>query len=442
MAYPRYWINDGELPLADWTLGFRNISHSTNDRSFIAHIIPRAAVAHSISCLLSNLKSEQLWLLSNLCAFTFDFVVRQKMGGLNMSYFIVKQLPVLPPNQYSTRLANAQLGPFVATRALELTYTAWDLKAFALDCSYDGPPFRWDEERRFQIRCELDAAYFHLYLGGNNEWGMANGKDESEGVNETLLEMFPTPRDAVSHIMDTFPIVRRKDEAKYGEYRTKRVILEIYDAMAEVIKANSEWRIANSGKSEEEIRKHLRSYQSPLDPSPGPPTDADGNFIPYAEWTEEIHRQCAGVIHPPKRTVVDWPRVELVRDILLVLEAWQSPASISAIEPALLLMRDDRSRAIFSNRNADPKQLPSEREPTKLEGISAIYQILVANGTLEQVGESGYRLAKSELTSDFPDSIKAKARDSVAIVRSFNQPEEAHRAVFAQRSYDFQISAT
>lgn len=31
--------------------------------------------------------------------------------------------------------------------------------------------------------------------------------------------------------METFPIVKRKDEAKYGEYRTKRVILKIYDAM-------------------------------------------------------------------------------------------------------------------------------------------------------------------------------------------------------------------
>jgi hypothetical protein len=36
--------------------------------------------------------------------------------------------------------------------------------------------------------------------------------------------------------MDTFPIVRRKDEEKYGEYRTKRAILEIYDEMAEAIR--------------------------------------------------------------------------------------------------------------------------------------------------------------------------------------------------------------
>ena len=67
-----------------------------------------------------------------------------------------------------------------------------------------GPPFRWDEERRLLFRSELDAAYFHLY-----------------GIE----------RDDVDHIMETFPIVKRRDEAAHGEYRTKRVILEIYDEM-------------------------------------------------------------------------------------------------------------------------------------------------------------------------------------------------------------------
>ena len=31
--------------------------------------------------------------------------------------------------------------------------------------------------------------------------------------------------------MDTFPIIRRKDEERHGEYRTNRAILEFFDAM-------------------------------------------------------------------------------------------------------------------------------------------------------------------------------------------------------------------
>lgn len=48
-----------------------------------------------------------------------------------------------------------------------------------------------------------------------------------------LEALFPTRRDAVAYILDQLPIVRRKDEQRFGEYRTKRVILEAYDALAE-----------------------------------------------------------------------------------------------------------------------------------------------------------------------------------------------------------------
>ena len=69
----------------------------------------------------------------------------------------------------------------------------------------NNPPFVWDEERRFLMRCELDALYFHLYQ---------------------------IARDDVDYILETFPIVKRKDEAAHGEYLTKRIILEMYDQMA------------------------------------------------------------------------------------------------------------------------------------------------------------------------------------------------------------------
>ncbi|GIW56877.1 MAG: hypothetical protein KatS3mg082_3281 [Nitrospiraceae bacterium] len=96
------------------------------------------------------------------------------------------------------------------------------------------PPFRYDPERRFQLRCELDAAFFILYLGTPEQW-------EEEATPE-LKALFPTPRDAVAYILDQFPIVRRKDEERYGAYRTKRRILEIYDAMVEAARAKRPWR--------------------------------------------------------------------------------------------------------------------------------------------------------------------------------------------------------
>ena len=99
------------------------------------------------------------------------------------------------------------------------------LQEFARDCGWSGPPFRWDEERRFLLRAELDAAFFHLY-----------------GLH----------RDDTAYILDTFPIVRRKDIDQHGEYRTQRVILEIYDALTESTRTG-------------------QPYQTRLDPPPADP---------------------------------------------------------------------------------------------------------------------------------------------------------------------------
>src|SRR5260370_40811093 len=154
-----------------------------------------------------------------------------------MRFFILKQLPVLPPNQYTATCTwdnDVSLGEWIFPRALELTYTAWDLEPFAKDCGYGGPPFRWDEERRFLLRCELDAAYFHLY--------------DIEG-------------DDVDYIMETFPIVKRKDEKEFGEYRTKRVILEEFDEMWRAMEGGEAYRtrvVAPAADAAVAIRINLR----------------------------------------------------------------------------------------------------------------------------------------------------------------------------------------
>ena len=108
-------------------------------------------------------------------------------------------------------------------RVVELTYITYDMESFARDLGDDRPPFHWNNERRALLRAELDAVYFHLY-----------------GIE----------RDNVDYIMETFPVVKRRDEERFGEYRTKRLILEIYDAIAESIRTGV-------------------SYQTVLDPPPG-----------------------------------------------------------------------------------------------------------------------------------------------------------------------------
>ncbi|MEN6545261.1 MAG: hypothetical protein ABFE07_04400, partial [Armatimonadia bacterium] len=132
---------------------------------------------------------------------------------------VMYQLTVIPPDAYTPDQV-----AFISSRVLELTYTAWDIKAFAEDMGYAGPPFVWDEERRAQLRAQLDALYFQLY-----------------GLT----------REDAEYILSTFPIVRRKDEARHGTYRTRDLILSYYDAYAK-----GEMEAWFGGEEEREAKMH------------------------------------------------------------------------------------------------------------------------------------------------------------------------------------------
>ena len=43
----------------------------------------------------------------------------------------------------------------------------------------------------------------------------------------------------MAYILETFPIVKRKDEQAHGAYRTKRAILDIYDAMRQAMETGA-----------------------------------------------------------------------------------------------------------------------------------------------------------------------------------------------------------
>jgi hypothetical protein len=203
---PQYWVECSEaqarLPARHYSIVFKSVTSPTNERTMIAALLPFSGVANSMIVVVPSASCTTLLevcLLANLNAVALDYIVKQKVGGVNLNYFFVKQFPILAPSTYTARDFD-----YIVPRVLELVYTAWDMQPFARDLGYDGPPFAWDVERRFRLRCELDAYFFRLYA---------------------------IARDDVAYIMDTFPIVRRQDEVRFGEYRTKRMILEVYDAL-------------------------------------------------------------------------------------------------------------------------------------------------------------------------------------------------------------------
>ncbi|MFO0190653.1 MAG: Eco57I restriction-modification methylase domain-containing protein [Planctomycetia bacterium] len=236
---PDYWISEDEVHnrLAPhgspkWLMGWRDACRSTDWRTVIAAITPAVAVGHKLPLLFMPAASEdRAGLYGCLSSFVLDYCARQKVGGASVSYFLIKQFPIAAPQFFHSDVAwdnSVSLSQWLLPRIVELTYTAWDLEPFAADCGYAGPPFVWDEERRFLLRAEVDAAFFHLYLGTPDAW--------SSNASDALKTALPTPRDAVSQIMETFPIVKKKDLESFGTFRTKDTILDIYDSMATAIR--------------------------------------------------------------------------------------------------------------------------------------------------------------------------------------------------------------
>ncbi len=210
---PQFWVPSREIdhsmpPTVRWTIAYRRVSRSTDVRTVISAVVPKSGFADSIFLLMPDTglsASNASSLVANLNSFSCDFVTRQKMHGINLSWYLLEQLPFIASDDYDRKFGATTARDLIRDHVLRLTYTAHDMAPFARDLGYDGPPFVWDEEERRHLRARLDALYFHLY-----------------GLT----------REDAGYVLDTFPIVREKDEARFGRYRTRDMIPGYMNALA------------------------------------------------------------------------------------------------------------------------------------------------------------------------------------------------------------------
>ncbi|MFI2712228.1 Eco57I restriction-modification methylase domain-containing protein [Micromonospora sp. NPDC018662] len=232
---PRYWVPEFDVPterrtkkgnlsfelgvrsrLAErgwehgWLLGWRDIARSTDARTMVATVLPNYGVGHTSPLMFPASAEAGALLQACFSSFVFDYVLRQKIAGTHLTYGYLYQLPVPPIAAFEAFHGGVR---WFTDRVAELSYTSMDSASYGKDLQCAGMPFRWDEVRREAMRAELDAALLHLY-----------------GVN----------RNEADYILEAFPVVRRSDEAKHGTYRTKVLILDVYDRMASARAAGSD----------------------------------------------------------------------------------------------------------------------------------------------------------------------------------------------------------
>jgi hypothetical protein len=280
-----------------WLVGFRKTARSGDVRTMIAAALPVAAINDKIPLLFT--RSSPLLLIVNLSSFVLDYITRQKVGGTDLSHFYVQQLAVLPESAYGASETNT-----IFELCGELIHTDFALLDLARANGIVHAPFRWSDDRRFLLRCQLDALYFHLYGIGRRD---------------------------VEYIMDTFPIVRRKDEQQFEEYRTKRVILEIFDAMAEAERIGA-------------------PYQTRLDPPPADPRVAH----PAIEQPVALPSLRTTVAHLSQFAAAAWATPDLVAPehlalfaLIDVIRAFNGSAKPADVRAAAILVRNPAMALAF-----------------------------------------------------------------------------------------------
>ena len=208
-----------------WLLGYRGLTNATNERTFISSLIPNAVgVGHSATLLYAERGTmPTAALCAMMSSLVFDYIARQKVGGTNMSTYFVKQFPVLAPDQIPPTYQWE-----IVKRMAELCYFNHDMDGWAeelweeMDDSQraelpqigNHEPWNYNPDRRALLQAELDAIFAHLY-----------------GLTTDDLRYILDPEDVCGKdcINETFRVLKDNEMRQYGEYRTKRLVLEAWN---------------------------------------------------------------------------------------------------------------------------------------------------------------------------------------------------------------------
>lgn len=238
---PWYWVNkslvDSRLIDCDkegnvrwkwehsYYIAFRDVARAADARTCIASLMPSGIAAGDKAPLVFTSRSliPSACFAAMLSSLVFDYVARQKVGGSSMALFIMKQQPVLTPDQIPSSMQWQMV-----KRVAELCYFNHDMDGWASELWDEmneeqraelpqlgaQQPWIYNPERRAILQAELDAIFAHLY-----------------GLNTEDLRYILDPEDICGKgcINETFRVLKDNEIRQYGEYRTKRLVLEAWN---------------------------------------------------------------------------------------------------------------------------------------------------------------------------------------------------------------------
>mgnify|MGYP006277211779 CR=1 FL=1 len=217
---PFYWVRTEDFRERSaqldwphkWYLCWRDVTDSrASARTMISSVIPWCATGNSLSLLMPGPHTNPALvaaLAANLSSLPFDYLVRQKVSGLHLNFFMMEQLPVLRPERYT----EPELA-FLTERISQTTATSSKMLPWASYLDSRVPSVIPDTSK---AKAEIDAFFA-------NKYGMSR---EDLGY---ILKPSSVSQDFDG--IDNFDVLERQDVKAFGEYRTQRLVLEAWDRL-------------------------------------------------------------------------------------------------------------------------------------------------------------------------------------------------------------------
>ena len=268
---PRYWLDRDEVEEAlaenaweggHYRVGYRDIAASTNERTLISALVPKCFHGNKIPTLTPSNgfdeyrgpnNFEALWLTSSFCSFVLDFIIRQKIST-TLNFFYMHSLPV--PRVFAKSLQNSLIQSLVA-KTVRLTCVSdefselwntlfrspWKTPDFwypsCTPIDTYGPAHEQDIRRRLRDEAKNMTPEWGPHCGVHER--LPDRRDTGDRaqlraeIDAYVAHLYGLSRDDFAYILDTFPVLKKKEKKAFGEFMSKRKCLEEYDRIEKTI---------------------------------------------------------------------------------------------------------------------------------------------------------------------------------------------------------------
>jgi hypothetical protein len=191
-------------------------------------------------------------------SFVMDWILRGKVTT-NVNMFIVEQLPIVDIEMNNKRVRD--IADAILSRGCRLVCTSSPFSEIWEACyvnEWISPSFWYPNNsimdygpaHEQEIRNRLRKSTHHLTPRWTKECGLYESLPDQGDTGDRaqlraeidayVAHLYGLSRDDFAYIIDTFPVLKKKEKKGFGEFMSKRKCLEEYDRIEGILAAEGE----------------------------------------------------------------------------------------------------------------------------------------------------------------------------------------------------------